>query len=95
MHLNFRLQLELHRSARFYFGIKCNVKQAVGDKTKEAPFRTPATDLLESTNIEEELHRHFAILETKLDSFVRNGLILINELVFDKYFQKIHLFDKK
>ena len=24
----------------------CNVKQAVGDKTKEAPFQTPTTDLL-------------------------------------------------
>ena len=88
MYVNFSLQLELHRSARFYFGIKCHVKKAVSDQTREAPFQTPTIDLLESTNIEEDLHRHLAILETKLDIFVCNGLTLINELVFNKYLIK-------
>ena len=70
---HFRIQRDFFRSARFYFGITCPVKQAIGDKTKDASFQTPATDLLESTNIEEELYKHFEILGTKIDTFVRNG----------------------
>ncbi len=49
------------------------MKQAIGDKAKDASFQTPATDLLETTNIEEELYRHFEIMGVKIDKFVRNG----------------------
>ncbi len=67
------MQRDFYRSARFHFGINCPMKQAIGDKTKDATFQTPATDLLESTDIDEELYRLFDILGNKIDNFVRNG----------------------
>ena len=73
LYFDFRMQRDFYRSARFHFGITCPMKQAIGDKTKDATFQTPPTDLLESTNIEEELYRLFEILGTKIDAFVRNG----------------------
>ncbi len=59
------MQRDFYRSARFHFGITCPMKQAIGDKVKDASFQTPATDLQESTNIEEELYRLFEILGKK------------------------------
>jgi hypothetical protein len=69
----FRMQLEFYRSARFYLSIKVGVRQAVKDKTDETSFCMCATDLLESTNIEEELHNQINAIAVKIDNYTRNG----------------------
>ena len=71
--MSFRLQLEFFRSARFYLSIKVGVRQAVKDKTDETPFSVCATDLLESTNIEDELYLQIESLAGKIDNYTRNG----------------------
>ena len=67
------MQLEFYRSARFYLSVKVAVKQSVNDKTDETAFAVLATDLLETTDIEEELHRQIEIIAVKLDNYSRNG----------------------
>ena len=67
------MQLEFFRSARFYLSIKVGVRQAVKDKTDETPFAVCAANLLETTDIEEELYRQIEELGTKIDNYTRNG----------------------
>ncbi len=49
------------------------MRKMVGDGTELGNFRTHASDLLESTDMESELDRHFEMLAQKIDTFVRNG----------------------
>ena len=35
---------------------------------------SPATDLLPSTDISDEIHQHIEILSKKIDEFLRNGM---------------------
>lgn len=49
------------------------VKQSVNDKTDESSFAVLAADLLETTDIEEELYRQIEIIAVKLDNYSRNG----------------------
>ena len=67
------MQLEFFRSARFYLSIKIGVRQAVKDKTDETSFCVCAVDLLETTNIEEELHNQIEAIAVKIDNYTRNG----------------------
>jgi len=69
----FRLQLEFFNSARFYLTIKVGVRQAVKDKTDETSFAVCAADLLQTTNIEEELYNQIEAIGTKIDNYTRNG----------------------
>ncbi|KAL5267281.1 hypothetical protein ACHWQZ_G004350 [Mnemiopsis leidyi] len=68
-----RLQLEFFNSARFYLTIKVGVRQAVKDKTDETSFAVCAADLLQTTNIEEELYNQIEAIGTKIDNYTRNG----------------------
>ncbi len=70
------MQLDFYQSARFYISVMVNLQQAVGEKESQHSFRTPATDLLSSTDINEEVYRHIEILGQKIDQFVRNGMFL-------------------
>ena len=66
--------MELYRAARFYIGLEVVFQKAVQvEEETTASFRTSATDLLDSTPVEEEIARHIDILGVDIDKFVRNG----------------------
>ena len=71
----FRLQLELYQSAKFYLSIQVTMNKAIGEEEIVQPFRSPASELLQSTNVDEEVLRHINILGTAMDQFVRNGRV--------------------
>ena len=54
--------------------MKVALKQELKDKEDEISFTAPRSDLLESTNIEDEVYRQIEIIANKLDNFTRNGL---------------------
>ena len=49
----------------------------LSDEIELKNFRSKATDLLEATDIDAELDRHFEIINQKIDEFVRNGVYKI------------------
>ena len=66
--------MELYRSARFYISVQIVFQKAVQiEEETTASFRTSATDLLQSTPVEDEIARHIDILAVDIDKFVRNG----------------------
>lgn len=67
------MQLEFFKSARFYLTIKVGVRQAVKDKSDETSFAVCAADLLETTDIEEEIYNQIEAIGTKIDNYTRNG----------------------
>ena len=66
--------MDFFRAVKFYLSIEVNLEKAVGIGETTQPFRTPASELLESTDIEDELRRHINILGVEMDKFVRNGM---------------------
>ena len=65
--------MEFYRAAKFYISVEVGLSRAIGGDESKHPFRTPATELLESTDIEEEISRQINILGVQIDNFVRNG----------------------
>ena len=76
-HKLFRLQLDFYGSARFYISIVVNMERYLNaNDEEEGTFSfssAPATDLLASTDISDEIYRHIDILDKKIDQFLRNG----------------------
>ena len=73
LNIFYRIQLDVYRAAKFYISIEVDLCKAVGDDVGMQPFRTPATELLESTNIEEEIERQIDIIAVQITNFTRNG----------------------
>ena len=65
--------MEHYGAAKYYISIIVNLQKFVGDEQSEIPFRTPASELLESTEIEDEVYRHIEILNQRIDQFTQNG----------------------
>ena len=71
--------MDLYRAARFYLSLEVRFERAVeGTDEQKATFRTSASDLLDSTPVEEEVSRHIDILTNDMDKFTRNGNFFIN-----------------
>ena len=67
-------QLEYLKSFKFYLSIKVGMQKLVNDITSEnVNFRTSATIILQSSNIEEIVTNHFEVLNRKIDEYLRNG----------------------
>ena len=66
--------MDFYRAVRFYFSLEVVFQKAIQiEEETTASFRTCATDLLESSPVEEEISRHIVILGADIDKFVRNG----------------------
>ena len=66
--------MELYGAVRFYLSLEVVFQKAVQiDEETTASFRTCATNLLESSPMEEEISRHIDILGVDIDKFERNG----------------------
>lgn len=69
--------MEFYGSARFYLSIIVNMQRFLNaDDEQGGTFSfssAPATDLLESTDLSDEIYRHINILDQKIDQFLRNG----------------------
>ena len=70
----FRDQLGLLRAIKFYMSIKVDMRKTVDNNTDSGNFRTSATIILESTDIDTTIEEHFDTLFKKIDEFVRNGM---------------------
>ena len=66
---------------KFYLSIKVRIRKAVQDVTDFANFRTSATILLQTTDIEDCVRQHHDILTKKMDEYVRNGKVAFVEAV--------------
>ena len=83
-----------YRVAKFYMSVEVGLSRTIGvDKSKHS-FSTPATELLESTDIKEEISRQIDILGVQIDNFVRNGKF-INLYFWSISFQEIFIEQNK
>ena len=69
----FRDQLELLNAMKFYISIKVYMRKNIHDTTDTGNFRTSATTILKTSNLEEVVQQHYNALQKKMDEFVRNG----------------------
>ena len=60
-------------SMKFYMSIKVVMQKAIHGNTDIGNFRTSATIITQSTNMEDLVQQHMEILNNKMDEFVRNG----------------------
>ncbi|KAL5249225.1 hypothetical protein ACHWQZ_G018174 [Mnemiopsis leidyi] len=69
------IQIEFYGSARFYLTIVVTMERTINESEEDTFSFTssPATDLLPSTDISDEIHQHIEILSKKIDEFLRNG----------------------
>ena len=66
----------MYSAARFYISLQVVFQRVVEeDHESTITFRTSASDLLNSTPIEDEVARHIDVLAVEIDKFVRNGKI--------------------
>ena len=59
---------------KFYLSVKVDMRKAIEGGTDMCNFRTSATVILKSTDLEEIINQHYDILLKKIDEFVRNGM---------------------
>ena len=78
--------MEFYGSARFYLSIVVTMERTINENEEDTFSFTssPATDLLSSTDISDEIYRHIEILSQKIDEFLRNGTFKIG---FDMRFR--------
>ena len=71
--------MEFYGSARFYLSIVVTMERTINESEEDSFSFTssPATDLLPSTDISDEIYRHIEILSQKIDEFLRNGMFKI------------------
>ena len=68
--------MEFYGSARFYLTIVVTMERTINESEEDTFSFTssPATDLLPSTDIGDEIYQHIEILSKKIDEFLRNGM---------------------
>ena len=83
--------MELYRAVRFYISLEVVFHKAVQiEEQTIASFRTCASDLTQSTPVEEEIGRHIDIVGADIDRFVRNGMFQLSIIVVKVSFVHCH-----